>query len=41
MLDLVIASALRGEIVCGLHVHSNVRVIPAIVNLKKGNRHHA
>lgn len=30
---------LRGRTVCGLHVHNNVRVIPAIVNLKKGNRH--
>ena len=29
---------LKGKKVCGLHVHYNLRVIPAIDNLKKGNR---
>lgn len=27
------------EVVCGLHVHYNLRVIPARVNIKKGTRH--
>ncbi|GIK83068.1 MAG: hypothetical protein BroJett024_41730 [Alphaproteobacteria bacterium] len=30
---------LRGSGVCGLHVHNNIRVIPAVVNLEKGNRY--
>jgi hypothetical protein len=29
---------LRGETVCGLHVENNLRVIPAIVNIKKNNK---
>lgn len=29
---------LRAKIVCGLHVHNNLRVIPGLVNLAKGNR---
>lgn len=29
---------LRGEQVCGLHVHNNLRIIPATDNLVKGNR---
>lgn len=29
---------LRGILVSGLHVHQNLRAIPAIDNLKKGNR---
>lgn len=29
---------LNGELVCGLHVHNNLRVIKAIDNLVKGNR---
>lgn len=28
---------LRGELVCGLHVENNLRVIPASINLSKGN----
>ena len=30
---------LQGKNVCGFHVESNLRVIPAILNMKKGNRH--
>ncbi len=26
------------DIVCGLHVHTNIRVVPAVVNSSKGNR---
>lgn len=29
---------LNGESVCGLHVHYNLRVIPAADNMSKGNR---
>jgi len=29
---------LRGRAVCGLHVHNNLRVIPAAENLRRGNR---
>ena len=29
---------LRGKDVCGLHVETNLAVVPAIVNLRKGNR---
>lgn len=29
---------LKSPIVCGLHVHYNLRPIPAVENLKKGNR---
>lgn len=29
---------LRSESVCGLHTHDNLQVIPAVINLKKGNR---
>ena len=29
---------LRSKKVCGLHVHNNLRVIPAIENNRKGNR---
>ena len=30
---------LRSKVVCGLHVHNNIQVIPAVMNIKKGNRH--
>lgn len=30
---------LRSEMVCGLHVENNLRVIPALHNQQKGNRH--
>lgn len=30
---------LQGELVCGLHVHNNLQVIPQVANLSKGNRH--
>lgn len=30
---------MRSKLVCGLHVENNLRVIPRIDNLKKGNRH--
>lgn len=30
---------LKSRKVCGLHVHNNLRVIPAIDNNRKGNRH--
>lgn len=29
---------LQSKIVCGLHVHTNIQVIPKIENIKKGNR---
>jgi hypothetical protein len=29
---------LHGENVCGLHVENNLRIVPAIINLKKGNK---
>lgn len=29
---------LQGDSVCGLHVHFNLRVIPAVDNLRKGNK---
>lgn len=29
---------LQGKAVCGLHTHTNLRVVPAIVNLRKGNK---
>jgi len=30
---------LRSKLVCGLHVHNNLQVIPATQNIKKGNRY--
>ena len=30
---------LQGKNVCGLHVHSNLRIIPALANISKGNKH--
>lgn len=30
---------LKGKLVCGLHVHNNLKPIPAIDNLRKGNRY--
>ena len=30
---------LKSKLVCGLHVENNLRVIPAVVNIAKGNRH--
>lgn len=30
---------LQSRIVCGLHSHTNLQVIPANVNQSKGNRH--
>lgn len=30
---------LRSKVVCGLHVETNLRVIPATANISKGNRH--
>ena len=30
---------LKSHLVCGLHVENNLRVIPGVVNLSKGNRH--
>jgi hypothetical protein len=29
---------LRGELVCGLHVHNNLRIIPATENIAKGTK---
>ena len=29
---------LKGKYVCGLHVHYNIDVIPAVQNLRKSNR---
>ena len=29
---------LQSKVVCGLHSHTNLRVIPAVINLAKGNR---
>lgn len=29
---------LRGKLVCGLHVHTNLKIIPALENLRKSNR---
>lgn len=28
---------IRSKVVCGLHVHHNLRVVPAVVNWRKGN----
>jgi 5-methylcytosine-specific restriction endonuclease McrA len=30
---------LKGKEVCGLHIWSNLRVIPKVLNLRKGNKH--
>jgi hypothetical protein len=30
---------LKGKYVSGLHVETNLRIIPAVENLKKGRRH--
>lgn len=32
---------LRNAMVCGLHVEANLQVIPAVANMKKGNRWHS
>lgn len=29
---------LRSAVVCGLHTHNNLRVVPALFNVQKGNR---
>jgi hypothetical protein len=29
---------LRSKTVCGLHTHDNLRVVPALLNVRKGNR---
>lgn len=30
---------LSGDLVCGLHVESNLQIIPAAINMKKSNKH--
>jgi len=30
---------LRNKLVCGLHTHSNIQVIPAVANISKSNRY--
>lgn len=32
---------LRGRLICGLHVPGNLRIIPRLANIRKGNRHGA